>query len=145
MSTIDVFNGEFFFLSNFYYCNITYNGLEFTNAEAAFQSMKCISDIQRKLFRHLNPSSAKRLGRSVALRHDWESIKLSVMEDVIRAKFTQNPDLARKLIVTGNAKLIEGNTWGDAYWGFDLRKNAGENHLGIILMKIRKELKRANK
>lgn len=67
-------------------------------------------------------------------------MKDGIMEEVVRAKFSQNPQLLEKLIATGDAELVEGNRWHDQYWGFDLIKGIGENHLGIILMKIRAEL-----
>ena len=64
------------------------------------------------------------------------------MEEIVRAKFTQNPKLGEQLLSTGNADLIEGNTWNDRYWGVDVRSGAGENHLGKILMKVRSELQK---
>lgn len=87
----------------------------------------------------LNPQSAKRLGRSVLLRPDWEEIKYDVMYQVCKAKFQQNPDLGQKLLKTGNAELIEGNTWGDRIWG--VCKGIGENNLGKTLMRVRDELR----
>ena len=90
----------------------------------------------------LKPSEAKRLGQRVALRPDWEAVKLGVMEDIVRAKFTQHESLAVKLINTGDRGLIEGNTWQDLFWGVDITTRKGENHLGRILMKIRDELNR---
>ena len=83
-------------------------------------------------------STAKHTGRHVHLRKDWENIKYPIMEDIVRNKFQQNPDLAQKLIATGDAYLEEENTWGDRIWG--TVNHLGENHLGKILMKIRTEL-----
>ena len=134
---INKFRGEYFFLSNFYSAPITYNGLKFRNNEAAFQSAKC--PLRAAEFVNLTPSDAKKLGRHVDLRPDWESIKDSVMYDICKAKFTQNPHLAVLLIETGTATLIEGNTWGDRIWG--VCRGVGENRLGNILMKIRSEIK----
>ena len=59
----------------------------------------------------------------------------------MRAKFTQNPKLKEQLLSTGDAILIEGNTWNDRYWGVDASSGVGKNHLGKLLMKIRSELK----
>ena len=92
-------------------------------------------------FCSLTPNCAKRLGRQVELRSDWETVKYDVMYQVCMAKFQQNPELLRKLVRTGDAELIEGNTWGDRVWGVDLYRGVGENHLGKILMKIREELR----
>lgn len=97
-----------------------------------------MSDSERIQFTKLNPSEAKKLGRKVTLRKDWESVKIKIMEEIVRAKFVQNPELAQKLIATGNAHLEESNTWGDKVWG--TVNGSGANNLGIILMKVRNEL-----
>lgn len=137
--SIQKFRGEYFFLSNFYECPVTYKQLTYANNEAAFQAQKCLSDAEKKQFTELNPSEAKKLGRRVNLRKDWEAIKVKIMEELVRAKFTQNPDLADKLLATGDAHLEEGNTWGDRIWG--TVNGSGANRLGIILMQIRAEIK----
>ena len=137
MNKIKSFVDEYFFLSNFYSAPVTYNGLTYSNNEAAFQAQKCIDENDRARFVGLNPTDAKKLGRSVNLRKDWEQIKRSVMEDVVRAKFKQNPDLSEKLRATKGLYLEEGNTWGDRVWG--TVNGSGANMLGIILMKVRDE------
>lgn len=131
------FKDEHFYLSNFYETPILYNGYYFTNNEAAFQAMKCPERIHE--FCGLNPSKAKKLGRRVQLRHDWEFIKESVMYEICKQKFLQHPSLAKKLLTTGNGLLVEGNDWGDREWG--VCGGRGNNKLGKILMTIRKELK----
>lgn len=133
---IKEFKGDHFFLSNFYLAPVVYQGIRFENNEAAFQAAKCPERMHE--FCGLNPQSAKRLGRKVELRADWETVKYDVMYQVCMAKFTQNPDLLDKLLQTGDAELIEGNTWGDKVWG--VYRGIGENHLGKILMQIRSEL-----
>ncbi len=82
--------------------------------------------------------------RKVLLRSDWEQVKVQLMEEIVRAKFTQNADLAQMLLATGNRLIQEGNTWHDVFWGVDQKTEKGENHLGKILMKIREELRCAN-
>ena len=133
---IDKFQQQYFFLSNFYDAKVKVFGLTFKNNEAAFQSQKCPERAHE--FCRLDSSSAKKLGRSVQLRSDWEDVKEQVMYDCCKAKFMQNKDLKRKLINTGHAELIEGNTWKDKVWG--VYKGHGENKLGKILMQIRSEL-----
>lgn len=86
----------------------------------------------------MNPSESRRLGQEVSLRSDWEQIKVRMMYEVVLAKFVQNPNLAERLIATGDAHLEEGNNWGDRIWG--TVNGVGENHLGKILMRIRAEL-----
>ena len=110
MRIIDHFTGEYFFLSNFFETPVLYSDLLFENAEAAFQSAKCPE--RKGEFCHLKPSEAKRLGRRVKLRSDWDEVKDHVMYEVCKAKFTQNDGLKHKLKDTGDAILIEGNTWG---------------------------------
>ena len=131
---------EYRFLSNFYEAPVTYRGLTYQNNEAAFQAQKCLTEEEMRRFTALSARSAKSLGRRVALRPDWEEVKVGIMEEIVRAKFTQNEDLAVKLINTGDRELIEGNTWRDLFWGVDLKTRKGKNNLGIILMKIRAEL-----
>lgn len=64
------------------------------------------------------------------------------MHDIVRAKFEQNPDLRQKLLSTGSEELIEGNTWGDTFWG--VCKGSGQNWLGRILMFVRDEVREAS-
>ena len=75
------------------------------------------------------------------MRKDWEQVKDRIMEEIVRAKFSQNEELKEQLLATGDAQLVEGNRWNDRYWGVDIRSGVGENHLGKILMKVRSELR----
>lgn len=134
---INEFRGKYYFLSNFYEAPVTWNGLTYLNNEAAFQSAKTFSD--RECFTNLDPSSAKKLGRKVQLRSDWENVKNDVMYEICKAKFSQNTELKNRLLLTGNEHLEEGNTWGDKIWG--TVNGIGENRLGKILMRIREELR----
>ncbi len=136
---IDEFRGKNYFLSNFYSAPVTYEGITYENNEAAFQAAKVLDKSEREKFAKLDPSSAKRKGRRVQLRHDWEKVKFDVMYQVCLAKFTQNEDLRKKLLATGDEHLEEGNTWGDRIWGTVNGK--GQNNLGKILMRVREELK----
>lgn len=140
---ITQFRDEYFFLSNFYEAPLEVGGLRYLNAEAAFQAQKCLTEEERQAFTQLRPSDAKRKGRRVALRPDWEQVKTGLMEEVVRAKFMQNADLAAQLLETGGAELEEGNKWNDRCWGVDLKTGKGENRLGKILMRIRADLRGA--
>ena len=141
ISTIDSFRGKYYFLSNFFPAEVTYNGLTYQNNEAAFQAQKTYSKEERIEFTTLEPRDAKRRGRRVRLREDWEQVKDRIMEEIVRAKFSQNEELKEQLLATGDAQLVEGNRWNDRYWGVDIRSGVGENHLGKILMKVRSELR----
>lgn len=141
ISTIDSFRGKYYFLSNFFPAEVTYSGLTYQNNEAAFQAQKTYSKEERIEFTTLEPRDAKRRGRRVRLRRDWEQVKDRIMEEIVRAKFSQNEELKEQLLATGDAQLVEGNRWNDRYWGVDIRSGVGENHLGKILMKVRSELR----
>lgn len=141
MTTIDSFRGEYYFLSNFFPAEVTYNGLTYQNNEAAFQAQKTYSKEERIKFTTLEPRDAKRRGRRVRLRKDWEQVKDRIMEEIVRAKFSQNEELKEQFLATGDAQLVEGNRWNDRYLGVDIRSGVGENHLGKILMKVRSELR----
>jgi len=137
---INEFRGKYFFLSNFYESDIIYEGIIYKNNEAAFQAQKITDYREQEQFWFASPSEAKILGRKVKIRKDWEQVKDEIMEDIVRAKFTQNEELKEKLLATGNEELVEGNTWGDIYWG--VCKGRGKNMLGKILMKVRNELRK---
>ena len=139
MEKINSFREEYYFLSNFYEVPITYDGITYENNEAAFQAQKCVDQKDRLSFSKINASEAKKLGRHVSLRKDWEDIKVSIMENIVLAKFEQHPDLAQKLLHTGDQFLEEGNTWGDRIWG--TVDGQGRNLLGYILMHTRDILK----
>lgn len=138
---ITSFRGKYAFLSNLTRADVCWQGLVFQNSEAAFQAAKCLTVEERLPFTTMQPVVAKRQGKRVRLRGDWEEVKDGVMEGIVRAKFRQNPDLAQKLLATGDAEIAEGNTWGDTYWGVDVRTGRGKNQLGRTLMKIRAELR----
>lgn len=136
---INEFRGEYFFLSNFYESPVEYLGITYQNNEAAFQSMKTFRPDEREKFSSINPSDAKKAGRKVKLRTDWEEVKDSCMYGICFAKFQQNPELKQLLLNTGEEYLEEGNLWGDKVWG--TVNGDGENKLGKILMQVREKLR----
>lgn len=137
---IDRFQGDHYFLSNFYPAGMVYDGIHYENAEAAFQAQKCADKAGRFKFSGLNATEAKKLGRRVSLRPDWEDVKVGVMRSVVTEKFLGDPGLAERLIATSGEYLEEENTWGDRTWG--TVNGSGANLLGQILMELRDELER---
>ena len=135
---IKSFRNEYAFLSNMYPAPIVVNGLRFTCAEAVFQMMKTKNPEERVRFVNISGKDAKRLGRCVKLRPDWEEIKIKVMRWVIHLKFKE-PTLRQKLLDTGDALLIEGNDWEDTFWG--VCNGVGKNWLGKILMEERSAIR----
>lgn len=134
---IDSFKDSYFFLSNFYPAEVEFEGRKYKCAEGAYQAAKTTNLNARLPFEKLNGREAKAAGKRVILRRDWDTIKLGVMDKIVRSKF-QHKDLQIKLLNTGSAELVEGNWWGDTFWG--ICNGRGSNHLGKILMKIRDEL-----
>lgn len=135
------FRNKYRFLSNFYPVNISYEGLDFISVEHAFQAAKTESIEDRKLIQLIAlPAGAKRFGRRVRLRPDWETVKLGIMYRLVWQKFSTSPRLKKLLLDTGTEELIEGNTWGDTFWG-ECPLGTGSNHLGRVLMKVRKSLR----
>jgi ribA/ribD-fused uncharacterized protein len=141
---ITSFRGEHRFLSNFWPATVTLDGMAFRSTEHAYQAAKTTDMAERSKFQVVKtPGAAKRLGRRIKLRPDWESVKEAVMLDLNRQKFS-DPELAERLLGTGDAELIEGNTWGDRIWGMTLENGRwiGQNLLGRILMRVREELRK---
>ena len=136
---IDSFSGEWRPLSNFWYSPVKYEGVVYATNEHAFQAAKTLLLNERiRILGAVSPSEAKRLGRQVTLRDGWEAMKVHVMLDLTRQKYA-DADLRKLLLATGDASLVEGNTWGDTYWG--VCNGVGKNMLGRILMQVRKEIK----
>ena len=139
-TTIKSFEGTF--LSNMHPVNVVWEGTSFPSVENAFQAAKFLDPRVRNEFVSVPAKLAKRLGgRSggKSPREDWDSIKVDVMANLLVQKFYPGTDLAEKLLETEPADLIEGNDWGDTFWGVDSRKG-GQNVLGKLLMSWRGKL-----
>lgn len=129
-----------FFLSNFYitFEEILFEGEIYPSVENAYHAAKTLDKKLRKKFTSCSAREAKKLGKQIKLRPDWEQVKFDVMFELLKQKF-DDPRLKKMLLDTGDAELIEGNTWGDTIWGcVDVEGEwVGQNHLGKMLMKIR--------
>lgn len=145
INTITHFKDDYYFLNNFYPTNITLFSSElnrdliFRSSEHAYMAAKSKDPSEWENFtlagNLLTASQAKKAGRKLKLRSDWDEVKLGYMKTIVKAKFDQNPLIRNLLIQTYPRKLEEGNYWNDTYWG--ICKGKGENHLGKILMEIR--------
>lgn len=135
---ITKFRGEYEFLSNMYPGILYINGEMYPSAEHAFQASKSLDkDVRLGMAVCRSAKEAKEAGRLINLRSDWENVKVDIMYSILKAKF-EDPELAQKLRDTGDEELIEGNTWGDKFWG--VCNGEGKNMLGNLLMKVRKEI-----
>jgi ribA/ribD-fused uncharacterized protein len=125
------------FLSNFHPSTIYVDGKSYATVEHAYQAHKAIDESSHELIRKSStPAEAKKLGRGVGLRPDWETIKLDLMRKLVRKKF-ENPFLRPQLLATGDKQLVYGNTWNDRFFG--VCRGTGDNWLGRILMEVREE------
>lgn len=145
MQVIDKFDGEYAFLSNFYFFPMCSNRTIFKTVEHYFQAYKAITrETFERIVAQPTPGLAKREGRMITLRKDWDTIKDQIMLEGLQLKFS-NWDLREQLLATGDAILIEGNTWHDNYWGNCTCERCkdieGKNHLGTLLMQVREEIK----
>lgn len=137
---IDRFDGKHRWLSNFYECPVEIDGIVYPSAEHAFVAAKTDdAELKAKIATIETPGWAKKFGRKLPLRDNWDSIRVEEMYKIVLAKFTQNDWLASKLVATWPVELIEGNYWNDRFWGQDLA-GYGSNHLGKILMRVREQL-----
>ena len=142
------FEGSNSFLSNFYTCPVEYEDRYYSSVEHAFQAAKTDNQLERERIQLTKtPGDAKRLGRQVALRKDWELVKVDVMRDLLRSKFQGG--LVEKLLATYPKELVEGNLWHDNFWGVCycehcvLKDMPYKNWLGKLLMEVREELRNA--
>lgn len=138
---ISEFSGQYRFLSNFYPAEVDFEDATYPTVEHAYQAAKTLDVAERQCVRRArSPGAAKRLGRKITMRPDWDAIKLEVMRRFVRQKFYTDSVLAGWLCATGDQELVEGNYWGDTFWG-QCPVGVGFNHLGKILMEVREELR----
>jgi ribA/ribD-fused uncharacterized protein len=136
---IDRFVGEFRFLSNFYPSIIRFGGCSWSSVEHAYQALKSDDPVTQRMIRTAStPGEAKRLGKLIVVRPDWDEVRVDVMRRLVWLKF-ENPFVRPLLLATDNAELVECNTWGDVFWG--TCGGVGQNVLGKILMETRDKVR----
>lgn len=128
-------------LSNFWPCAVTLEGAWYASVEHAYQAAKTAPE-HRGLFQDLKTTAAqaKEQGKKVEIRNDWPAVKLSVMYKLLKQKFAMSTPLAVQLLETVGQDLVEGNTWGDVFWG--VCRGKGANWLGVLIMEIRDSLQK---
>lgn len=138
---IDSFKEAYAFLSNFYSSPVrALDGTVFPTVEHAYQWAKSPTTAFRTVILGCKtPGEAKKAGRRVRIRTDWEEVKVVVMRRLIELKFAEDTELARMLLATGDEELVEGNWWGDQFWG--VCGGVGQNWLGRLLMERREQLR----
>lgn len=122
---ITSFSGKYSFLSNFYPIDVYYDGDYYKSAEHAYVAAKTTNRDMRSNIRQItSPGKVKKFGRVFKIRDDWEEVKINEMRKILISKFRKtalydydySENLFPLLKETGNALLIEGNTWGDIFW-----------------------------
>jgi ribA/ribD-fused uncharacterized protein len=133
---IDSFSGKYRFLSNFYPVVVEYDGQLYKSVEHAYQAAKTLNlGYRDEIRRAPTAGDAKRLSKVARpVRSDWLEVRVWIMKALLKQKLSQ-PDLAAQLLSTGDAKLVEGNTWNDTFWG--VCNGVGDNMLGHLLMDAR--------
>ena len=131
--------GQYSYMSNYHLVPIIYEGVEYPSTENAYQAAKSLDPEIRKQFINITPSEAKKLGKKIPMRSDWDDVKYQVMLDICTYKFSNNSDLKEALLSTRDKYISEENHWNDTYWG--VCNGIGQNNLGKILMGIRENLR----
>lgn len=126
-----IFKDNYSFLSNMFNYPIEYKGIKYTCVESAFQAQKDTK--KAKDFSRLNGIEAKKLGKKVTARSDWDRVKLGIMRDILRIKF-KSPTLKAKLNAI-NEPIVNENNYGDTYWG--KYEGRGLNMLGKLLSELK--------
>jgi ribA/ribD-fused uncharacterized protein len=134
---IDEFQGEYRWLSNFWVARVELDGVFYPTVENAYQAAKAPPG-SREPFVSCTPTQAKKMGRVFEVE-DWPARKVGVMRALLAEKFAHGTPMAERLLATGAARLVEGNAWGDVFWG--VCKGRGENMLGRLLMARRDVLR----
>lgn len=135
------FKDEYYFLSNMSPCDpFTIDDVQYKSSENYYQAMKTTDEDEQYIISLLTSYKSKTYARTLSIRYDWDSVKLDVMRTALEHKF-KTPKLKELLIATGDKVIVEGNTWGDKFWGVSAKDGHGENNLGILLMELRHKLK----
>lgn len=138
--TIKEFQGEYRWLSNFSPCVIVLDGVEYKSVEHAYMSARSDTPGWKEFCKNTeSPFTVKNQAKKVSDVEGWSNKKLSVMLECLVQKYNQEP-YKTKLIETGDMDIQEGNAWKDVFWGVDLKTGKGKNHLGIMIMNIRRDL-----
>lgn len=140
---INGFFGTNRFLSNFFPAPVDFMGVQYPSVENAYQAAKTLDHKQRLLVLNYTPALAKKFGKAVAIRPDWQKVKRAIMFHLVMQKFSKGP-LRDRLLFTGTKNLEESNDWKDVYWGVYYKEinnkwvnMGGTNHLGTLLMRVR--------
>lgn len=150
-SIIYQYRGDNRWLSNFWPCQVILPAekdlpaMIFDNVEKAYMAWKTTDQSVRDKIQTMTPGDAKKLSHSPEFKYREpysDDMRIEIMENLVGQKFGMgNPLLMEKLIETKKDLLAEGNLHGDTFFGIDLDKGYGLNHLGRIQMHRREQLR----
>lgn len=146
MNKIDSFSGQFRWLSNFADCWVQLPDNElYPSVEHAYQAAKTLDPDLRRMIRELpSAGKAKKAGRDLEVRQDWnDTLRLDTMRELLMQKFYAEPYYF-DLLDTGDALIVEGNSWHDNFFGScrcEKCGDKGQNHLGKMIMEIRDKIR----
>ena len=135
---------EFYPFDNFSSFKVEWNGYLFSSVEEAYQAasfMGSDEELVEKIKKSHSAYEAQRIAYANRdkRREDWDDVKISIMEELLRLKIEQNPYVKKKLLQTGDYMIVEDSPKDDL-WGWGPNRN-GQNNLGKLWMKLREELK----
>ena len=135
---------EFYPFDNFSSFKVEWNGYLFSSVEEAYQAasfMGSDEELVEKIKKSHSADEAQRIAYANRdkRREDWDDVKISIMEELLRLKIKQNPYVKKKLLQTGDYMIVEDSPKDD-FWGWGPNRN-GQNNLGKLWMKLREELK----
>lgn len=140
---VGFYEREFYCFSNFASFAVRWKGRLWPTSEHAYQAAKFLKTepkLALKIWKAASSHEALKLATLYKTKRakNWDEIKFSVMEDILRNKLKQHPYMKYKLHLTGKRLMVE-DSFRDDCWGWGPKKN-GQNALGKIWMKLRDEL-----
>ena len=135
--------GEYGYLASYSNHGFTIDNVFYPTVEHFYQASKFADiNLKKRIINCKTPKEASVIGRDRNNKRidDFNKIKLDIMYKGVYEKFRQNPDILNKLLNTGNEEIREMTT-KESYWGVGPQLD-GENHMGIILMKVREQLRK---
>ena len=134
---------EFYCLDNFSSFKVEWDGYLYASLEEAYQTAKFLKsalEIAEEIKKSHSAHEAQKIAfaNKDKVRSDWQEVKLTIMEELLRKKLQQNPYVKQKLLQTKDYIIVEDSP-KDNFWGWG-KDRTGENHLGKLWMKLRDEL-----
>lgn len=149
--------GPYGCFSNWYPVEFDYAGKHFVNSEQFMMYHKVMMFRKQELANQImgtsDPAKCKKIAGQRFPEFDadlWERTCYAIVKRGVKAKFSQNEDILKTLLDTGDALLAECSPY-DKKWGIGIdledpdhlviAKWKGHNLLGRILMEVREELR----